>query len=80
MSTSSIENSNNKEEQTPLASSHSSTATDEHDEKRGHTASVYEVTNEIENCLKDLQSELKSNDEKFGECIKALESKIEALE
>lgn len=83
MSTTSVHKSYNKEEQAPLTDSSSSstrrTAVEQEDSQE-HTVTVFELTNDIEKCLKDLEDSLQSNDDKFQKSMRVVESKIKTLE
>lgn len=77
MSAASSDGTSNKEEQKPLTDSAGRSSTDD---KQERAVTLFELTNEVEQCLKDLESSLKSNDEKFEKTIKSFESNIKALE
>lgn len=81
MSSTSLEQPSDKEHETPLMSSTAtSTGPTELDEKQHGIVSVYEVTTDIEKCLRDLEGILDNNDEKFDQCIRSFESKLKSLE
>ena len=80
MSSTSPDRISNKEERTPLTSSSSASTGKTATEQDGRTVTVFELTSEIEKCLKDLEHSLQSNDEKFEKTMKRFESKIKTLE
>lgn len=83
MSTKSPEKASKKEEQTSPASSSPDfvgKTTTKQDDKQGSTVTLFELTSEIEKCLKDLENSLQSNDEKFEKTIKSFENNIKTLE
>ena len=74
MSTEKLETS--EEPQAPLANTSETNSIKKDSE---NVVTVFDLANEIEKSLKDVQKQMKENDEQFSRSIQAIENKLEKL-